>query len=69
MQKRFPKAKRIIRKMEQITRPHFTIIASEELLIVSACTFVSQQTGDLTTGDKTICERMRNGENDVSGCV
>lgn len=48
MQKHFPKAKRIIRKMEQITRPHFTIIASEELLIVSACTFVSQQTGDLT---------------------
>lgn len=48
MQKRFPKAKRIIRKMKQITRPHFTIIASEELLIVSACTFVSQQTGDLT---------------------
>lgn len=34
MHKRFPKAKRIIRKMEQITRPHFTIIASEELLIV-----------------------------------
>lgn len=48
MHKRFPKAKRIIRKMEQITRPHFTIIASEELLIVSAYTFVSQQTGDLT---------------------
>lgn len=48
MRRRFPKAERIIRKMEQMTTQKFAVIATEEFLIVSTCTFVSLQTGNLT---------------------
>lgn len=46
MRKRFPKAERIIRKMEQMTTKKFTVIATEEFLIVSVCTLVSLLTGN-----------------------
>lgn len=46
--RRFPKAERIIRKMEQMTTRKFVVIATEEFLIVSVCTFVSLQTENLT---------------------
>lgn len=48
MRRRFPKAERIIRKMEQMTTRKFVVIATEEFLIVSVCTFVSLQTENLT---------------------
>lgn len=48
MCRRFPKAERIIRKMEQMTTRKFVVIATEEFLIVSVCTFVSLQTENLT---------------------
>ncbi len=47
MHRRFPKFKSVIRKMEQMTTPKFAAIATEEFLIVSACTIVSIQTGNL----------------------
>lgn len=47
MHRRFPRWKYLIRKMEEMTTRRFATIAFEEFLIVSACTFVSQQTGDL----------------------
>lgn len=47
MHRRFPRLKYIIRKMEEMTTRRFATIAFEEFLIVSACTFVSQQAGDL----------------------
>lgn len=46
MRRRFPKAERIIRKMEQMTTQKFTTIAAEEFLIVSVCTFASLLTGN-----------------------
>ena len=48
MHRRFSKFERIIRKMEQMTTWRFVAIAFEEFLIVSVCTFVSIQTGNLT---------------------
>lgn len=47
MHRRFPRLRYLIRKMEEMTTRRFATIAFEEFLIVSACTFVSQQTGDL----------------------
>ncbi len=46
MHRRFPKFKPVIRKMEQMTTLKFAAIATEEFLIVSACTIVSIQTGN-----------------------
>ena len=47
MHRRFPRLRYLIRKIEEMTTRRFATIAFEEFLIVSACTFVSQQTGDL----------------------
>lgn len=47
MHRRFPRLRYLIRKMEEMTTRRFATIAFEEFLIVSACTFVSQQAGDL----------------------
>lgn len=47
MHRRFPRLKYLIRKMEGMTTRRFATIAFEEFLIVSVCTFVSLQTGDL----------------------
>ena len=46
MYRRFPKMGRIIREMEQMTTKKFTVIATEEFLIVSVCTLVSLLTGN-----------------------
>lgn len=46
MHRRFPKIEPVIRKMEQMTTPKFATIATEEFLIVFACTVVSIQTGN-----------------------
>lgn len=46
MRRRFPKAGRIIRKMEQMTTLKFIVIATEEFLIVSVCTLVSLLIGN-----------------------
>ena len=45
--KRFPKLRRIIQKMEQMTTQGFVTIAVEEFLIVITCTFISVQTSNL----------------------
>lgn len=47
MHRRFPRLRYLIRKMEEMTTRRFATIAFEEFLIVSTCTFVSLQTGDL----------------------
>lgn len=47
MHRRFPRLRYLIRKMEEMTTRRFATIAFEEFLIVSACTFVSLQTGAL----------------------
>ena len=47
MHKRFPRLRYLIRNMKGMTTRRFATIAFEEFLIVSTCTFVSLQTGDL----------------------
>lgn len=47
MHRRFPRLRYLIRKIEEMTTRRFATIAFEEFLIVSTCTFVSLQTGDL----------------------
>lgn len=48
MHKRFPKLKRVIQVMEQMTTRKFATIAFEELFIICICTFASIQTGNQT---------------------
>lgn len=47
MYRRFPKFKYVIQKMERMTTWRFATIAVEEFAIVSICTYVSVQTGNL----------------------
>lgn len=43
---RFPHFKPIIRRLDSITTPAFTVIVAEEFILVSFCTFLSAYTGN-----------------------